>query len=63
MPRIERSADIVWEGNVARGGGTISARSGAFTDLPFTVAEVSSRSGACPSLASPFDSAIAKHAA
>ena len=38
MPRIERSAHIVWEGNVARGVGTISARSGAFTALPFTLA-------------------------
>jgi osmotically inducible protein OsmC len=37
MPHIERTIDIVWEGNVARGTGTISGRSGAFTDLPFSL--------------------------
>jgi lipoyl-dependent peroxiredoxin len=38
MPRIERTAAIVWEGNVARGGGTISAGTGAFSGLPFSLA-------------------------
>ena len=38
MPRIERNAEIVWEGNVARGQGRISAATGAFADLPFTLA-------------------------
>jgi lipoyl-dependent peroxiredoxin len=39
MPRIERSAEVVWEGNVARGSGTLTAAdSGAFTELPFTLA-------------------------
>ena len=38
MPRIERSAEVVWEGNVARGSGTLTADSGAFTELPFTLA-------------------------
>jgi osmotically inducible protein OsmC len=38
VPRIERSADVTWEGNVARGGGRISARSGAFVGLPYSVA-------------------------
>jgi lipoyl-dependent peroxiredoxin len=38
MPRIERSADVVWEGNVARGSGTLTAETGAFTALPFTLA-------------------------
>ena len=33
MPRIERSAKVVWEGNVARGGGSISADTGAFSEL------------------------------
>ena len=28
MPRIERTRDIVWEGNVARGDGTITAAHG-----------------------------------
>ncbi|HST18485.1 MAG TPA: OsmC family peroxiredoxin [Gaiellaceae bacterium] len=38
MPRIERNADIVWEGNVARGNGTITPATGAFPELPFTLA-------------------------
>jgi osmotically inducible protein OsmC len=38
MPRIERKAQIVWEGNVARGAGSITAASGAFTDLPYSLA-------------------------
>ncbi len=38
MPRIERSAEIVWEGNVARGQGLIAAATGAFAGLPFTLA-------------------------
>lgn len=37
MPRIERSAEIVWEGNVARGGGRITGATGAFTDLPYSL--------------------------
>jgi osmotically inducible protein OsmC len=37
MPRIERKARIVWEGNVARGAGSITAASGAFTDLPYSL--------------------------
>ena len=37
MPRIERTAEVVWEGNVARGGGTITAGSGAFQALPFSL--------------------------
>ena len=36
MPHIERTIDIVWQGSVARGSGTITARSGAFTDVPFS---------------------------
>ncbi len=38
MPRIERTAEISWEGNVARGQGAISGTSGAFTGLPFSLA-------------------------
>jgi lipoyl-dependent peroxiredoxin len=38
MPRIERSARVVWEGNVARGSGALSAASGAFADLPYSLA-------------------------
>ena len=37
MPRIERSAEVVWEGNLARGGGRISGATGAFTDLPYSL--------------------------
>ena len=37
MPRIERRAELVWEGNVARGGGAISAGTGAFTGLPYSL--------------------------
>jgi len=38
LPRIERNADIVWEGNVARGAGRIAPATGAFAELPFTLA-------------------------
>ena len=37
MPRIERSADVVWEGNVARGDGHLTAETGAFNELPFSL--------------------------
>ena len=37
MPRIERTADVVWEGNVARGVGSLSAGSGAFTALGYSL--------------------------
>src|ERR1700686_232556 len=38
MPHIERTAAVVWEGNVARGGGSISAvTSGAFAELAFSL--------------------------
>ena len=37
MPRIERTAEIAWEGNLARGRGLISAgSSGAFAGLPYS---------------------------
>jgi osmotically inducible protein OsmC len=38
LPRIERTAEILWEGNVARGSGTITAGTGSFTNLPFSLA-------------------------
>jgi lipoyl-dependent peroxiredoxin len=38
LPRITRIADISWEGSTARGGGTITGRSGALSELPFTLA-------------------------
>jgi osmotically inducible protein OsmC len=37
MPHIERSARVVWEGNVARGGGSVSADTGAFSELDFSL--------------------------
>ena len=37
MPRIERVAEVSWEGNLARGQGRISAASsGAFAGLPYS---------------------------
>jgi lipoyl-dependent peroxiredoxin len=38
LPRIRRSADVVWEGNLARGTGAISAGTGAFSELPYSLA-------------------------
>jgi len=38
VPRVQRSAGVTWEGNVARGNGTISAATGAFEDLPYSLA-------------------------
>jgi len=38
VPRITRNAAIVWDGNLARGSGHISAASGAFGELAFSLA-------------------------
>jgi osmotically inducible protein OsmC len=38
MPRLQREAHVSWDGNLARGSGTITAATGAFEDLPFTLA-------------------------
>jgi lipoyl-dependent peroxiredoxin len=38
VPRIERHANVVWEGNLARGTGRISAGTGAFADLDYSIA-------------------------
>jgi len=37
MPRIERSTHLTWEGNIARGAGTITAGTGAFDALGFSL--------------------------
>jgi osmotically inducible protein OsmC len=37
MPRIERHVTVTWQGNLARGAGRISAGTGAFTDLPYSL--------------------------
>jgi osmotically inducible protein OsmC len=38
MPRVRREASVTWEGNVARGSGSISAATGAFESLPYSLA-------------------------
>jgi lipoyl-dependent peroxiredoxin len=38
MPKVEREADVTWEGNVARGSGSISGGTGAFENLPYSLA-------------------------
>ena len=37
MAHIERTAHVGWDGNVARGAGTLDAQSGAFARLPFSL--------------------------
>jgi len=37
MPHIERTAHVGWDGNHARGAGTIDAQSGAFVRLPYSL--------------------------
>jgi lipoyl-dependent peroxiredoxin len=60
MPRIERTADVVWEGNVARGSGAITAGTGAFSALPFSLA---TRIGKAEGKTSPEELLAAAHAA
>jgi osmotically inducible protein OsmC len=38
VPRVQRQATVTWEGNVARGSGAISAATGAFSELPYSLA-------------------------
>src|SRR6478735_10156606 len=38
MPRVQREANVTWEGNVARGSGAITAATGAFSELPYSLA-------------------------
>jgi osmotically inducible protein OsmC len=56
---VQRSADVSWEGNVARGAGTMSARSGAFDGLSFSLA---SRIGDAEGKTSPEELLAAAHA-
>ena len=58
MPRIEREAHLVWEGNVARGTGSISAGSGAFDALGFSLP---SRVGQAQGKTSPEELLAAAH--
>jgi osmotically inducible protein OsmC len=59
VPRIERSADVRWDGNVARGTGHITAATGAFSALPYTAA---TRVGAPEGKTSPEELLAAAHA-
>lgn len=59
MPRIERTAAVRWEGNVARGSGNMTGETGAFSELPFTLA---SRIGNPEGKTSPEELLAAAHA-
>jgi lipoyl-dependent peroxiredoxin len=59
MPRIERTAQVRWEGNLARGSGLISAgSSGTFAGLPYSNA---TRIGAPDGKTSPEELLAAAH--
>jgi osmotically inducible protein OsmC len=58
LPRIERSSSITWEGNVARGVGTITGDTGAFDALPFSLP---TRIGAAEGKTSPEELLAAAH--
>jgi lipoyl-dependent peroxiredoxin len=59
MPRIERTASTVWNGNLARGSGSISAATGAFDALGFSLA---TRVGSPEGKSSPEELLAAAHA-
>jgi osmotically inducible protein OsmC len=59
MPRITRTAEVSWEGNVARGNGAITAGSGAFAGLPYSLP---TRIGAAEGKTSPEELLAAAHA-
>ena len=59
MPRVQRSADVTWEGNVARGSGSISGQTGAFRDLPYSLP---TRIGSSEGKTSPEELLAAAHA-
>lgn len=58
MPRIERTAEIGWDGSLSRGAGTISAGSGAFSGLGYSLA---TRVGAPEGKTSPEELLAAAH--
>jgi len=60
VPRIERSAQVTWEGSSARGSGTISGGSGAYSELPYTEA---TRVGDAQGQTSPEELLAAAHGA
>jgi len=59
MPRIERSAQVSWEGNLARGSGHVTGETGTFVELPFTLP---SRIGKLDGKTSPEELLAAAHA-
>jgi lipoyl-dependent peroxiredoxin len=59
VPRVQRAADVTWAGNVARGSGTISGRTGAFSDLGYSL---STRVGEAEGKTSPEELLAAAHA-
>jgi lipoyl-dependent peroxiredoxin len=59
VPRIERTADVTWEGNLARGTGHISGGSGALADLPYSLP---TRIGKAEGKTSPEELLAAAHA-
>lgn len=59
MPRIERTSKLTWDGNAARGTGTITAAdSGAFGELPYSLP---SRIGKADGKTSPEELLAAAH--
>lgn len=59
MSMAERRAEVVWQGNLAHGKGTVSVGSGAFADFPVTWASRTERS---QGLTSPEELIAAAHA-
>jgi len=59
MANVERSAEVVWSGTIARGAGMASGGSGALRDLPITLA---SRFGDPEGKTSPEELIAAAHA-
>ena len=59
MPRVERGAHVSWDGNLARGVGLISGKTGAFADLPYSLP---TRIGAPDGKTSPEELLAAAHA-
>jgi osmotically inducible protein OsmC len=59
VPRIERSAVVTWDGNLARGTGLISGDTGAFSRLPFSLP---TRIGQAEGKTSPEELLAAAHA-
>ena len=59
MPKIRRSATVVWEGNLARGTGAITAATGAFRALPYSMP---TRGGEAEGKTSPEELLAAAHA-